>query len=161
MKKILIGLMMIMVAVSSFATAFDVTTGSGITVFPASESGKMVTMKIAINCATINMATNDTFKLLSIPAGSKVESVDLIVGTAEGSASTVDIGDSSASGTYISGGDINSAAGTMLYGNGSTGTTTVAVKKYYSTANYIILKSIDGNSAFKGTLVVNVFKATK
>lgn len=82
-------------------------------------------------------ATDMVVQMFNIPANTRVIEVITEVITAEGGTCTFDLGDAADTGRYLDGASANSAAGTILYGNGSTGGTDVPIGRFYEAAGVI------------------------
>jgi len=129
----------------------DLTGGQSASV-PAHRSAQRFVLERVIDCSDDGAASaGDTVDLFEIPANCLVEKVIAIVETAEGGTLTFDLGDEDTGDTFLNGGEGNSEA--VLYGDGSTGTTTVFVQAYYAatkTATATIVNDAD-------TAVIRVF----
>jgi len=101
--------------------------------------------------AANNMATTDTYKVCTIDAGVLVESIKVLVDTAEGATATIDIGDSAAGTTFDDAMNLNATAGTLA-------ATADLAYKYYSAANYILLTPNNALDAAKFYLIVECIR---
>ena len=73
------------------ATTHDVTETSS--AFPWSGGKKCFVIEKEFDCSETNLVSGDTYQALGIPANTLVTNVAVQVITAEGAASTVDVGD--------------------------------------------------------------------
>ena len=153
------------------ATPFDFTTRDG-KVFPHDtmiDSGggsvrlcKRFNIAEAVASNGTAALANDVFQLFKIPAGWFVHSVTAKVITAEGAASTVDIGDGATNDGYHDGIDMNSTS-TWACSFDTDGTMTEAFGngKFYSDDDTIDLKLMTGTwTNFVVDLTVIAFNTT-
>ena len=85
---------------------------------------------------------NDVFQMITVPANSFVLNVRAEVLTAEGAASTFDVGDGATADGYINGQDGNAVASVTSFN--ATTTPTFGVGKFYSAADTIDIKMMTG-----------------
>jgi hypothetical protein len=153
------------------ATPFDFTNRDG-AVFPHDtmiDSGggtvrlcKVFNIAEAVASNGTAALANDVFQVFSIPAGWFVHSITVQVVTAEGAASTIDVGDGATADGYHDGIDMNSTS-TYACSFDTDGTPTEAFGhgKFYSTADTIDLKVITGTwTHFVVKLTVIAFNTT-
>lgn len=103
---------------------------------------------------------NDVFELITVPAGTFVHGVRVDVLTAQGAASTFDVGDGATADGYHDGLDANDAT-VNVYSWDEDGTKTEAFGhgKYYATADTIDLKCMTGAwTAFKVKLTATFIR---
>lgn len=102
---------------------------------------------------------NDVFELIDVPANTFVHSVRLQVLTAEGAASTVDIGDGATADGYLDGADVNTTTNSNSWDEDGTKTEAFGHGKFYATADTIDLKCMTGTwTAFKVKLVATMIQ---
>lgn len=103
---------------------------------------------------------NDVFELINVPAGTFVHGVRVDVLTAEGGASTFDVGDGATADGYHDGLDANDAT-VNVYSFDTDGTMTEAFGhgKYYAAADTIDLKCMTGTwTTFKVRLTATMIR---
>jgi hypothetical protein len=103
---------------------------------------------------------NDVFELIDVPANTFVHGVRVDVLTAEGAASTIDVGDGATADGYHDGLDANDAT-VNVYSWDEDGTKTEAFGhgKFYSAADTIDLKVMTGSwLAFKVRLTATMIR---
>ena len=111
------------------------------------------------DAAKRNLTAADVAEVLSIPAGTWVESVILEILTAENSATpTISVGDGTSTSGWVSAVDSSAAAGTKYLGAGALAIATGTSQtngKFYSTADTLDLLIPTGDAAT--TLKVKVY----
>jgi len=132
--------------------------GSG--AIASADAGHIAIAKIALDCATNNVGSGDTVQVLDIPAGTEVLWTALLVGTPETAADTADLGDADSATVYMSNAPLNGTAGTYLWGDAGTGSTSVMIRKYYKAAGILSIHADAALAQFKGTLLVCMAKMT-
>lgn len=110
--------------------------------------GQKFTIVRYFDTAAVNMGAGDDFKVIGIDAGVLVESIKVLVVTAEGATATIDIGDSAGGTTFDDAMDVNAAAGTL------TATADLAYK-YYSAADYLLITPNNALDAAKFYVIVD------
>lgn len=110
------------------ATVFDKRVGSGAPEVDGLNREGIA--KVRINTALTNIASGDSWKVWTIPAGLEIEAVDLITVVAEGAGDTVDVGDSAGQSQFQNDASTNGAVGAAVMGAATT-------RKYYHVADYI------------------------
>lgn len=94
--------------------------------------------------STNKLLTANQYDIAIIPAGAFVKSVSVIIRTATGETSTLDVGDQDSDTQFLTAFDINGTAGTSV-------TSAVTAGRYYSAANKIRLQpnhDLDLNGVF-------------
>lgn len=176
MKKFMLGFLALVTASVVLAADIDLTAGTATAPFSAASAGRSYRVATSINFADNPVASTGVIKLVNIPAEVFVRAVKAEV-TSIGAYPTsaiptgrFTVGDSSASNSWITVKDFSNVtsyvsapvvtAATTATDNGSNATTTVTVTpanglgKYYTSANYILLK---GNTAAITSGAMNVW----
>lgn len=96
---------------------------------PDNEDNEVVLFNRTIDCSVTPLTSADTYKLFIIPAGYILTDLCTTCMTVEGAAESIDLGDSGGATTFHNDLSLNSAATTA----GSV------VKKFYASADYIVL----------------------
>jgi hypothetical protein len=119
----------------------------------AQSMGEVAVIRIPIDCATNNVGSGDTVQLMDIPQNFFVESVEVQIEAHEGATGTIDLGDAGSAAAYLNNGDVNSANGTVLHGDGSTGAG-ACVKKLYTAETVLTMLANNALDTFVGTIAV-------
>lgn len=141
----------------------DFRTTTGATRLPSIAGGKAFHLSAELDCAENNVGAGEIAFLLSIPAKTFVKGVVLDVLTAEGAASTVDVGDYTDVATpvevagdgYLDGANANSVAASasmgpsLVEGAPNTVSPVYGLGKFYATGGCIGIKAVDALDAAK------------
>lgn len=94
--------------------------------------------------AAASLLTANQYDIMTIPAGAFVKSVTVIIKTASGETTTMDVGDSTSDTAFLTAMDMNGTAGTSV-------TSAVTAGKYYASADKLRLNTnhnMDLNGVF-------------
>lgn len=128
----------------------------------AMDTGKIYEHAIDLDFVTTPSGAGDTIKAMTIPLGYEVSETRVLIVAQEQAADTLNIGDSSSATLFLNSGVIGASGtalnGTVLYGDASTGTTTVFKRKYYAAANYLLITTPAALTALVCRIIVTLRK---
>ena len=143
-----------MATVSHKEGPFDSSSGYGNT-SPQTDAMPGGIMAAMIDTAVQNLAADDIWQAMTVPAGSIVVAVGAVILTAEGGTLTIDVGDGDDVDGYLDGSNGNSAGASYSSING---TTAYSGGRYYSAEDTIDVKAINAADAAKIVVWCKFFK---
>ena len=143
-----------MATVSHKEGPFDSSSGFGNT-SPQTDAMPGGIMAAMIDTAVQNLAADDIWQAMTVPAGSIVVAVGAVILTAEGGTLTIDVGDGDDVDGYLDGSNGNSAGASYSSINGTTG---YSGGRYYSAEDTIDVKAINAADAAKIVVWCKFFK---
>ena len=143
-----------MATVSHKEGPFDASSGYGNT-SPQTDAMPGGMMAAMIDTAVQNLAADDVWEAITVPAGSIVVAAGAVILTAEGGTLTIDLGDGDDIDGYLDGSNGNSAGASYSSING---TTAYSGGRYYSSEDTIDLVAKNAADAAKIVVWCKFFK---